>query len=180
MSSSASSIHGSIPDLQSRYSGVPQRLLEEAVIAKAKLLSQKTVPDSVPRRRTTLPPGVSRNDFERAIGDLKNALGERNVEMNDKPLVDGWYMEHPYVPHFWSSSGIWSPNTGPQQYSRCISYCGSGRAHMQCRCLPFYYSRGTNGSKMGKSTQNSGIPHLHGPQRWIRWSSTPCPRLGCG
>lgn len=89
---------GPIPDLATTYSGVPQRLAQEAVAAKQRLFSQKTLPDSVARRRAAaLPVGMSSDAFERAIGELKGALGENNVEINDKPLVDGWYMEHPYV-----------------------------------------------------------------------------------
>ncbi len=97
MSNSTYGGQGSIPDLAVRYSGVPSRLSQEAIDAKSKLFSQKTLPDSVARRRTALPPGVSRENFEQAIAELRSALGQENVELNDKPLVDGWYMEHPYV-----------------------------------------------------------------------------------
>lgn len=76
---------------------MPERLSQEAVDAKARLYSQKTAPDSHPRRRTALPPGISREDFKQAVTELRNALGKDNVELNDKPLVDGWYMEHPCV-----------------------------------------------------------------------------------
>ncbi|OQV03471.1 FAD linked oxidase, domain-containing protein [Cladophialophora immunda] len=96
MSDSASSAQGSIPDLTTRYSGVPSRLAQEAIDAKARLYSQKTLPDSVPRRRVALPPDVSREIFDQAVAELKSALGDENVQVNDGPLVDGWYMEHPY------------------------------------------------------------------------------------
>jgi hypothetical protein len=87
---------GPIPDLATKYSGVPSRLAQEAVAAKTRLYSQKTLPDSSStRRRTALPPGVSRESFDLALRELKRALGDENVEVNDKPLVDGWYMEHP-------------------------------------------------------------------------------------
>ena len=76
---------------------MPKRLSQEAVDARTKLYSQKTAPDSIPRRKTALPPGVSRQSFDRAVTDLRSALGKDNIELNDKPLVDGWYMEHPYV-----------------------------------------------------------------------------------
>ncbi|KAL2441444.1 Vanillyl-alcohol oxidase [Exophiala dermatitidis] len=95
MASSSSSGGGDIPTLDTKYSGVPARLSKEAVDAKARLYSQKTRPDSVGRRRTALPPGVSRDQFDAALSELKHALGNENVEVNDKPLVDGWYMEHP-------------------------------------------------------------------------------------
>ena len=74
---------------------MPARLTQDAIDAKARLFSQKTLPDSVARRRTALPPGVSREAFDQAVADLRSALGNENVELNDKPLVDGWYMEHP-------------------------------------------------------------------------------------
>src|ERR1700761_813026 len=98
MPTSASSAQGVIPDLETRYSGVPKRLSREAVDAKTRLYSQKTLPDSVPRRRITLPPGISKKSFDQAVTEWQGVLGEDNVELNDKPLVDGWYMEHPCVP----------------------------------------------------------------------------------
>ena len=84
-----------VPSLVTKYSGVPERLEQEAFAAKARLYSQKTLPDSVPRRKTVLPPGVGKQDFDQAVAELKSALGDGNIELNDKPLVDGWYMEHP-------------------------------------------------------------------------------------
>ena len=84
-----------IPRLATKYSGVPERLAQEAIAAKARLYSHKTLPDSVPRRRTALPPVIGREDFDQAVLELKSALGDDNVELNDKPLADGWYMEHP-------------------------------------------------------------------------------------
>ncbi|KAI1612453.1 glycolate oxidase [Exophiala viscosa] len=95
MSTSTTTTNGSIPDLINRYSGVPARLAQEAIDAKSRLYSQKTVPDSVSRRRTALPPGISREAFDRAVTELRQSLGQENVDLNDKPLVDGWYMEHP-------------------------------------------------------------------------------------
>ena len=84
-----------IPSLATTYSGVPERLAKEAIATKARLYSQKTLPDSIPRRKTALPPGTSREDFGLAVLELKSALGDENVVLNDTPLVDGWYMEHP-------------------------------------------------------------------------------------
>lgn len=95
MSTSTATAKGSIPDLGDKYSGVPARLAQEAIDAKSRLYSQKTLPDSVSRRRTALPPGISQDAFEQAIAELRQSLGRENVEVNDKPLVDGWYMEHP-------------------------------------------------------------------------------------
>lgn len=80
------------------HSGVPERLVAESARAKGLLYSNKTLPPSVARRRAIpLPPHVSQKEFDAAIAELRRALGDSNVELNDKPLVDGWYMEHPYV-----------------------------------------------------------------------------------
>lgn len=42
-----------------------------------------------------LPPDTTRAEFNQAIGELQQILGVEHVEINDKPLVDGWYVEHP-------------------------------------------------------------------------------------
>ncbi|KAF3937750.1 hypothetical protein ABW19_dt0203969 [Dactylella cylindrospora] len=86
-----------IPTLDEKHSGTPVRNIEEAKAAKARLYSNRTVPPSRPRQQEVpaLPPDVDRATFNKAIGDLKRLLGDENVEINDKPLVDGWYMEHP-------------------------------------------------------------------------------------
>ncbi|KAI1624417.1 glycolate oxidase [Exophiala viscosa] len=79
------------------HSGIPKRMESEAKLAKARLFSNKTLPDSVARQREIprLPPNISRESFNRAMAELREILGDANVELNDKPLVDGWYMEHP-------------------------------------------------------------------------------------
>lgn len=85
-----------IPSLYQNHSGVPERLANEATAAKTRLLSQKTVPDSVPRKKPhSLPPDVDQTTFDNAIQDLKASLGDDNVQVNNKPLEDGWYMQHP-------------------------------------------------------------------------------------
>lgn len=85
-----------IPSLDTIHSGVPARLKNEAVAAKDRLYSRKTLPDSVPRKNSIrLPPDTSQEKFDEAITALKKLLGDDGVELNDKPLVDGWYMEHP-------------------------------------------------------------------------------------
>jgi hypothetical protein len=88
----------SIPKLSTIHSGVPARLSKEATAAKEKTYSLRTLPNSVPRRSPLkLPPGVTRDIFDRAINELRRELGKDGVELNDKPLVDGWYMEHPFA-----------------------------------------------------------------------------------
>jgi len=79
------------------HSGIPKRMELDATLAKARLFSNKTVLDSVPRQRDVprLPPNISRETFNQAMAELHEVLGDANVEINDKLLVDGWYMEHP-------------------------------------------------------------------------------------
>ncbi|PSN59434.1 glycolate oxidase [Corynespora cassiicola Philippines] len=84
------------PTLSEKYSGVPSRLVSIAQEAKDRLYSHKTTPESVPRRsHVRLPPNTTREAFDVAIAALEQALGEQNVVLNDNPLVDGWYLEHP-------------------------------------------------------------------------------------
>ncbi|KAL4790922.1 hypothetical protein BDV19DRAFT_401729 [Aspergillus venezuelensis] len=79
------------------HSGIPKRNEDEAKLAKEKWYSNQTAPESVPRQRDVpkLPPNTSREEFNGAMKELRDKIGAENVEINDKPLVDGWYMEHP-------------------------------------------------------------------------------------
>ena len=97
MSEILAGMANAIPSMSTIYSGVPERLKQEAVAAKERLFSQKTSEgiNSRARTRTALPPGVDQTAFDKAISQLRHELGSDNVELNDKPLVDGWYMEHP-------------------------------------------------------------------------------------
>ncbi len=88
----------SIPKLSEIHTGVPARLSNEAVAAKENTYSLRTLPNGVPRQSSLrLPPGVTRDVFDKAIDELRKVLGKDGVELNDKPLFDGWYMEHPFV-----------------------------------------------------------------------------------
>ncbi|KAI2466502.1 vanillyl alcohol oxidase [Annulohypoxylon bovei var. microspora] len=85
-----------IPSLDEKHSGTPVRLRQEAQDAHARLSSNRTLPSSQPRKTPVrLPPEVSLEKFETAVKELREDIGDVNVEVNDKPLVDGWYMEHP-------------------------------------------------------------------------------------
>jgi hypothetical protein len=42
-----------------------------------------------------LPRSISRGKFNDAIEELKKAIGAEDVELNDKLLVDGWYLSQP-------------------------------------------------------------------------------------
>jgi hypothetical protein len=85
-----------IPTLASKHSGVPARLEKEAAEGKERLYLRRTLPNSTPRQSPLrLPPNISRDQFDVAIDALTKSLGAKALELNDKPLVDGWYMEHP-------------------------------------------------------------------------------------
>lgn len=85
-----------IPSLNSLHSGVPERLAKEADAARARLYSIRTLPESKPRGKPVrLPPNITQDGFDTAINALVKTLGEKGVELNDKELKDGWYMEHP-------------------------------------------------------------------------------------
>lgn len=82
-----------IPQLDITYSGVPNGLYNEAVSAKKRIQNLKTLPHSKPRLSPAkLPPDTSQVEFDTAIIALKQLLREKYVEVNDKPLIDGWYM----------------------------------------------------------------------------------------
>jgi hypothetical protein len=89
-------LSSNIPSLATIHSGVPERLQQDAVRAKSNTWSLKTLPDSRPRESSLrLPPGITRDVFDTAIKSLREVLGEPGVELNDKDLIDGWYMQHP-------------------------------------------------------------------------------------
>ncbi|KIJ23712.1 vanillyl alcohol oxidase [Sphaerobolus stellatus SS14] len=81
-------------------SGAPVRLLEDAKASKERFYNNSTIQEK-PRDKDddgllpVLPPDITRNAFNNAIAELTKSLGEPNVVLTDKPLVDGWYLEHP-------------------------------------------------------------------------------------
>lgn len=84
------------PTLDEVHSGGPPRLAKEAESIRTHLYSKRTLPPSQPRKSgLRLPPYVSLETFTKAIEDLQSQLGPENVVLNDQPLVDGWYLEHP-------------------------------------------------------------------------------------
>jgi hypothetical protein len=81
-----------------KHTGIPERYASEADTMKARIYSNRTIGDASKPRTTellALPPDVDRATFNKAIAELKYKLGDENVEVNDKPLIDGWYMEQP-------------------------------------------------------------------------------------
>lgn len=84
------------PSLSETYSGIPDRLAKEAQESKARLSANRSAPTTVPRRSPLrLPLDVSQREFDNAIANLKRDIGEDNVILNNQPLADGWYLEHP-------------------------------------------------------------------------------------
>ncbi|KAJ2987802.1 hypothetical protein NUW58_g4311 [Xylaria curta] len=84
-----------VPLLSEKHSGIPEYLLEKAQHAKAHVLSVTTKIPSTRQRAPVYPPGVEESVFNKAIDDLREQLGSAQVVLNDQPLEDGWYMEHP-------------------------------------------------------------------------------------
>jgi hypothetical protein len=82
-----------IPLLSDKHSGIPQNLLEKAQRAKSLIYETRTKETSTRERLPVIPQGVEKEAFIKAISELGEQLGKENVEVNDKPLVDGWYME---------------------------------------------------------------------------------------
>ncbi|KAF2185912.1 vanillyl alcohol oxidase [Zopfia rhizophila CBS 207.26] len=84
------------PTLAEKHSGIPDRLIDKARAAKSLVYEGKTTSDTTPRQRgIAIPQGISKQRFFEAIEELKKELGSENVELNDKELKEGWYMEHP-------------------------------------------------------------------------------------
>lgn len=85
-----------VPLLAEKHSGIPANLLTKAEKAKALIFETRT--ESVDRRQRSvvIPQGIEKTQFLKALEELGQLLGRDNVEFNDKPLVDGWYMEREY------------------------------------------------------------------------------------
>ncbi|KAK4160364.1 hypothetical protein QBC43DRAFT_270712 [Cladorrhinum sp. PSN259] len=84
-----------VPTLPEVHSGIPKYLLEKATRAKNSVLEGSTKTQKKRQRLPVVPRGIEREEFLKALGELKEKLGAEHVEVNDKPLNDGWYMEHP-------------------------------------------------------------------------------------
>ncbi|KAI1505580.1 hypothetical protein F5X99DRAFT_248887 [Biscogniauxia marginata] len=85
----------SVPLLSEKHSGIPDYLLDKAKDVKAEIFDARTKAPSQRNRLPVIPQGVEEKAFFEAIGEIRAQLGPDHVEVNDKPLKDGWYMEHP-------------------------------------------------------------------------------------
>lgn len=83
----------SVPLLSDKHSGIPGNLHQKAANAKALIYEGRTISNSERKRLPVIPQGIDREIFFKAVQELQQSLGNENVEVNDKPLVDGWYME---------------------------------------------------------------------------------------
>jgi hypothetical protein len=85
-----------IPLLAGKHSGIPANLLAKAEKAKALIYETRTKSTDIGQRSVVIPQGIEKARFFEALDELGGQLGMENVEINDKPLVDGWYMERVY------------------------------------------------------------------------------------
>jgi hypothetical protein len=85
-----------IPLLAEKHSGIPANLLAKAEKAKALIYETRKKSTDIGQRSVVIPQGIEKARFFEALEELDVQLGTENVEINDKPLVDGWYMERMY------------------------------------------------------------------------------------
>ena len=81
------------PKLSDKYSGITERLLDKATVLKRQVVELSTseiVPRSSNIELRVIPSGYSRPRFNRPIESLRSLIGPENVELNDKPLDNGW------------------------------------------------------------------------------------------
>jgi len=79
-----------VPTLPGTHSGIPPYLLDKAQKAKEVVFETRTKPVNERQRLPAVPQGIERDVFIQALAELKEQLGTEHVEINDKPLVDGW------------------------------------------------------------------------------------------
>ena len=87
---------GAPPVYPAVYSGIPERLVTKAIRDKTRIWEHQSKEFQTPRKRgLAIPAGIGRSEFLKALGELAQKLGKEHVVVNDQPLEDGWYMEHP-------------------------------------------------------------------------------------
>ncbi|KAK5231856.1 hypothetical protein LTR47_006989 [Exophiala xenobiotica] len=96
MDTSNISLSQNVPVYPADLSGIPERLVDKVVREKERLSKNQTKGRTSERKRgVAIPQGVGKDQFFNAIEELSKLLGDANVKVNDQPLEDGWYMEHP-------------------------------------------------------------------------------------
>lgn len=79
-----------VPTLASKHSGIPEKLLDKARAVKKETFDRRTKPVNERQRLPVIPQGIEREAFLEALDALRKDIGAENVEVNDKPLKDGW------------------------------------------------------------------------------------------
>lgn len=79
-----------VPTLAQKHSGIPEGLLEKARAVKKETFDRRTKPVNERQRLPVVPQGIERQAFLEALDTLRRDIGAENVEVNDKPLKDGW------------------------------------------------------------------------------------------
>lgn len=79
-----------VPTLAQKHSGIPESLLDKARALKKDTFKKRTKPVSDRQRLPVIPQGISKEKFFEALDELRKDIGAENVEVNDKPLKDGW------------------------------------------------------------------------------------------
>lgn len=79
-----------VPVLPDAHSGIPPFLLEKARDAKKTIFDTRTKPVNERQRLPVIPQGIDRDKFFEALDELRKEIGPEHVEVNDKPLKDGW------------------------------------------------------------------------------------------
>lgn len=79
-----------VPVLPDTHSGIPPFLLDKARDAKKTIFETRTKPLNERQRLPVVPQGIDRDKFFEALDELRKEIGSEHVEVNDKPLKDGW------------------------------------------------------------------------------------------
>ena len=79
-----------VPTLPNVHSGIPPYLLDKAREAKEGIFAGRTKAQHERQRLPVVPQGIERDGFMKALDELSEQLGPEHVEVNDKPLKDGW------------------------------------------------------------------------------------------
>lgn len=79
-----------VPTLAQKHSGIPENLLDKARAMKKDTFDKRTKPVNERLRLPVIPQGVAKDVFFLALEELRGEIGTDHVELNDKPLEDGW------------------------------------------------------------------------------------------
>jgi hypothetical protein len=96
----AEEANSDVPTLPASHSGIPTYLLDKARKAKEGIFEGRTEPQNERQRLPVVPQGIERDDFLKALAELQEQLGVEHLQINDKPLRDGWCVpQRPITPN---------------------------------------------------------------------------------